>query len=59
MAIGFFRDVSLPSHRDDRIAHERFLLDTYADRRDVEATPPAYAAVVKRILHALGRRSES
>lgn len=31
-----FRDVTLPSDRQERVAHEQFLLDTHLDRRAAE-----------------------
>lgn len=34
--LSLFRDVQMPSHAQDRYAHERFLLDTHADRRATE-----------------------
>ena len=44
-ATPFFRDVVLPSHEQDRRAHERFLLDTHAERR-AEAQPSLYRRVL-------------
>ena len=46
---GFFRDVALPSHARDRAAHERFLLDTYAERRAEERQ-----SVLARVLATFG-----
>lgn len=46
---GFFRDVTFPSHAQDRVAHERFLLDTYADRR-----APERPSVLARVLATFG-----
>ena len=37
MTNGLFREFQLPSHAMDHRAHERFLLDTYADRRAPES----------------------
>lgn len=48
-ATPFFRDVTMPSHRQDRIAHERFLLDTYADRKAPERKPITFRSVVARV----------
>lgn len=49
MTSSFFRDVTMPSHAQERQAHERFLLDTYADRR-AEERP----TVLSRVLATLG-----
>lgn len=48
-ASAFFRDVVLPSHQQDRLAHERFLLDTHAERRADEQPP-----LMRRVLASLG-----
>lgn len=48
-ASSFFRDIQMPSHASDRAAHERFLLDTYADRRD----PGEQAGMMSRLLAKL------
>lgn len=50
MTSAFFRDIVWPSHEQDRLAHERFLLDTYADRRADDAEP----SLVRRMLSSLG-----
>lgn len=47
-AATFFRDPVLPSHAQDRLAHERFLLDTHAERRAEDSKP-----LFRRILVAL------
>lgn len=49
MAAGSFRDVTLPSHAQDRLAHERFLLDTHAERRAEPESP-----FMARLLATLG-----
>lgn len=51
---GFFRELSFPSHAQDYAAHERFQLDTLADRR-AEETPRVasrawFRAVVTRAM---------
>jgi len=43
---GFFRDVTMPSRSADHAAHERFLLDTYAERKAVERPPRRYLRTV-------------
>lgn len=49
-AAPFFRDVVLPSHAQDRRAHERFLLTAQSERRDEPAAPTFMA----RVLATLG-----
>lgn len=49
-----FRDIRLPSRHDDRIAHERFLLDTYADRRPV-VVESRRDALARRLRALVGR----
>lgn len=39
-ATPFFRDVRMPSQRSEQHAHERFLLDTLAERRAPESAKP-------------------
>ncbi|HWH09310.1 MAG TPA: hypothetical protein VNX21_08925 [Candidatus Thermoplasmatota archaeon] len=48
-ASAFFREPVLPSHEQDRRAHERFLLDTHAERRAEPQRP-----LVRRVLASLG-----
>lgn len=36
MTSSFFREPVMPSHAQDRLARERFLLDTYVERRASE-----------------------
>lgn len=56
-SISLFREPRMPSARDERLAHERFLLDTYADRREAEPdTKPTLA--ILRALRAMGRRRQ-
>jgi hypothetical protein len=45
----FFRDVAWPSHRQDRVAYERFQMDTLAERK-TKARPSTWP----RIARALG-----
>lgn len=45
-----FRDVEMPSHAHDRQARERYLLDTYAERRATERPGSRSAAWVRRVL---------
>lgn len=49
MQSSLFRDVSMPSHAQDRHAHERFLLDTYAERRAAGPAP----GWIRRVLAAI------
>ena len=44
----FFRDARVPTREDDRRTHERFLLDTYADRR-AEASESPVTAFARRL----------
>ena len=48
-ASSFIRDPVLPSHAQDRLAHERFLLDTHAERRAEDQRP-----LMRRVLAAMG-----
>lgn len=51
-AASLFRDPVMPSHAQDGHAHERFLLDTYAERRAEERRTRAFAKP-RRALRAL------
>lgn len=48
-----FRDVVMPSHAQDRRAHEVFLLDTHLERRAEER--PRLVDRIRAILRAGGR----
>lgn len=50
MSDSFFREPRSPDHAQDRRAHERFLLDTYAERRAHEETVSRPAAWLRDVL---------
>lgn len=54
MASSFFREPVLPSHAQDRLAHERFLLDTYAERRMAEKKAARPAAWFRGVMARAG-----
>lgn len=47
-ATPFFRDVLMPRAANDRYAHERFMLDTLADRRAPEKPRSRFRAFAIR-----------
>lgn len=54
MTTGFFRDLTMPSHAQDRLAHERFLLDTYVERRAAEKKAARPAAWFRGVMTRAG-----
>lgn len=47
--ITLFRDTYAPRHGAEQLAYERFLLDTYADRRESPASKPAKVGLVRAL----------
>lgn len=54
MTTGFFREPTMPSHAQDRRAHERFLLDTYVERRAAEKKAARPAAWFRGVMTRAG-----